>query len=243
MFGISATTAALVGAGAATIGGALINSHAANNAADSQAQSNEKALSENSRQFDITQANQAPYLAAGKTALGTLAAENDTALDQSKIQMDPGYQFGLQQGQQAIDRKTAAGGGRISGAALKEAAQYGTDYATTGYSAAYGRANQARTDRLNRLAALAGVGQTATQNIGALGAQNAGANSALMVAAGNNSGAAQLAQGNIWGKAGNQIAALYGRGAGTGFTPNVNGVGSSPYAGYDAAAAGGWGIE
>jgi hypothetical protein len=221
MFGMSAATAALVGAGAATLGGALISSNAASNAADSQAQGTAKGIAENARQFDVTQANQAPYLAAGKTALGTLASENDTPLDQSKIQMDPGYQFGLTQGQQAIDRKTAAGGGRISGAALKEAAQYGTDYATTGYSAAYGRANQARTDRLNRLAALAGVGQTATQNVGALGAQTAGSNSALMVAAGNNAGAATLAQGNIWGNAGNQIAALYGRGSTT--------SGSNPY--------------
>lgn len=228
---------------AATVGGALISSSATHDAADSQAKGTANGIAENARQFDITQANQAPYLAAGKTALGTLAAENDTALDPSKIQMDPGYQFGLTQGQQAIDRKTAAGGGRISGAALKAAAQYGTDYATTGYSAAYGRANQARTDRLNRLAALAGIGQTATQNIGALGAQTAGANSALMAAAGSNAGAATLAQGSIWGNAGNQIAALYGRGAGTGFTPNVNGIGPDQYAGYDAAAAGGWGIE
>lgn len=227
----------------AGVGGALIGSNAASNAADSQAQGTASGIAENARQFDITQANQAPYLAAGKTALGTLASENDTALDPSKIQMDPGYQFGLTQGQQAIDRQTAAGGGRISGAALKAAAQYGTDYATTGYSAAYSRQNQARTDRLNRLAALAGVGQTATQNVAAHGASTAGANSALMVAAGNNAGAAQLAQGNIWGNAGNQIAALYGRNAGTGFTPNVNGVGANPYAGYDAAAAGGWGIE
>jgi hypothetical protein len=207
--------AAIAAAGA--IGGALISSHGASKAADSQAQGTANGIAENRRQFDIAQANQAPYLAAGKTALGLLASENDTPLDQSKIQMDPGYQFGLTQGQQAIDRQTAAGGGRISGAALKAAAQYGTDYATTGYSAAYSRANQARTDRLNRLAALAGVGQTATQNIAAHGASTAGANSALMVAAGNNAGAAQLAQGNIWGNAGNQLAALYGRQSGSGY--------------------------
>lgn len=232
---------ALVAAGA--VGGALITSDAAGNAADKQAEGTTSGIAENRRQFDITQANQAPYLAAGKTALGTLASENDTPLDQSAIQMDPGYQFGLKQGQQAIDRQTAAGGGRISGAALKAAAQYGTDYATTGYSAAYSRANQARTDRLNRLAALAGVGQTATQNIGAVGARTAGANSALMVAAGNNAGAARLAQGNIWGNAGNQLAALYGRSGSTGFTPNADGTGASPYEGFDAAGAGGWGIE
>lgn len=228
--------------GSAVVGG-VVASKSASKAADAQMQGTDKALGENSRQFDITQANQAPYLAAGKVALGKLSSENDSPLDATGIQMDPGYQFGLKQGQQAIDRKAAAGGGRISGAALKEAAQYGTDYATTGYSAAYGRANQARTDRLNRLAALAGVGQTATQNVGALGAHNASENSALMVAAGNNAGAAQIAQGNIWGNAGNQLAALYGRSAGGGFTPNANGIGANPYAGYDAAGAGGWGIE
>lgn len=228
---------------AGTIGGALITSHGVSNAADQQTQGTANALSEQAREFDTAQANQAPYLAAGKTALGQLATENDTPLDTSAIQMDPGYQFGLKQGQQAIDRQTAAAGGRVSGAALKAAAQYGTDYATTGYNTAYARVNQARTDRLNRLAALAGVGQTATQNINATGANTANATSALMTAAGTNAGAATLAQGNIWGNATNQLAALYGRSNTTGFTPNTSGAGANPYAGYDAAAAGGWGIE
>lgn len=196
-------------AAVATLGSAYMSSKSASKAADKQAQGVSDAQAENRREFDITQANQAPYLDAGKTALGRLATENDTPLDTAGIQMDPGYQFGLKQGQQAIDRKTAASGGRISGAALKEAAQYGTDYATTGYSAAYGRANQARTDRLNRLAALAGVGQTATENVGALRANMSGSNSALMTAAGNNAGAAAMAQGNIWGNAGNKLAAIY----------------------------------
>jgi hypothetical protein len=243
MFGMSAATAAVVGAGAATIGSALINSHAVSDAADQQAQGTANALAENAREFDITQANQAPWLTAGKNALAQFATENDKPLDTSTIQMDPGYQFGLKQGMQALDRQTAAAGGRISGAALKAAAQYGTDYATTGYSAAYARANQARTDRLNRLAALADIGQTATQNVGALGARTASANSALMESAGNNAGAATLARGNIWGNTGNQIMALYGRTRTNGFMPNADGIGANPYEGYDAAAAGGWGIE
>lgn len=213
MFGVSATTAAVIGAGAATVGGAIISSNAAEDAADQQAQSSANALNEQARQFDVTQENQKPYREAGQAALGKLTAENDVPLSQSAVQLDPGYQFGMKQGQQAIDRKAAAAGGRVSGAALKAAAQYGTDYATSGYSAAYGRANQARTDRLNRLAALAGIGQTATQNVDAAGANAANARSALMTAAGDNAGAATLAQGNIWGNAGNQLAALYGRGS------------------------------
>lgn len=214
MFGMSAATAVVVGAGAATIGGALINSKAVGKAGDQQAQGTADALAENRRQYDQNRADYTPYLAEGTKALGTFARENDNPLDQSQVQLDPGYQFGLDQGQQAINRQTSAAGGRISGAALKAAAQYGTDYATSGYSAAYSRANQARSDRLNRLAALAQIGQTSTQNVSALGEQNTASNNALTRAAANNAGAATLAQGNIWGNAGNQIAALYGRSAG-----------------------------
>lgn len=214
MFGMSAATAAVVGAGAATIGGALINSNAAGKAADQQAQGTADSLAESRRQYDQNRADYARYRQEGEKALGTFASENDTPLDRSQVQLDPGYQFGLDQGQQAINRQTSAAGGRISGAALKAAAQYGTDYATSGYSAAYSRANQARSDRLNRLAALAQIGQTSTQNVSALGAQTTASNNALTQAAANNAGAATLAQGNIWGNAGNQIAALYGRNAG-----------------------------
>ncbi len=122
----------------------------------------------------------------------------------AEVMAEPGYQFGLQQGQQALDRKAAAAGGRVSGAALKAASEYGTNYATTGYNAAY----QRRQDRLNRLAALAGIGQSATGNSAQAGASSANAISGLVSAQGNASGAAQLAQGNIWGNAVNQLGAI-----------------------------------
>ena len=206
-FGMSAGTAALVG----TIGGALISSSATRSAASQQADATAMGTDEQRRQFDIAQANQAPYLAAGKTALGQLQTENDTPFDASKVQMDPGYEFARKQGQQAIDRQTAAAGGRISGASLKAASEYNNGVASQGYSTAYNRANQSRTDRLNRLAALAGVGQTATQNIGSVGQTTANNISNMTTAQGNASAASTLAQGNIWAGAGNQIAALYGK--------------------------------
>ena len=137
----------------------------------------------------------------------------------SPIEMDPGYQFGLDQGNQALDRKIAAAGGRVSGASLKAAQRFGTDYATTGYNAAYGR----RQDRLNRLQALAGIGQTATAGSAAAGQAAAGANANLYSAQGNASGAASLAQGNIWANAGNQLGAMAQRGfgsGGSGWSPN-----------------------
>jgi hypothetical protein len=195
----------------AVVGSALIGSSSAKSAASSQADSSAEAVAEQRRQFDTTQANAAPYLAAGKTALGQYQTENDTPFDASQVQMDPGYEFARKQGQQAIDRQSAASGGRISGASLKAASEYNNGVATTGYSTAYNRANQQRTDRLNRLAALAGVGQTAMQQVGSAGATSAANIGNIVTSQGNASGAAQIAQGNIWSGAGNQIAALYGK--------------------------------
>lgn len=217
----------------AIVGSAVIGGYAANRAAGKQADASGYATDEQRRQFDITDQNARPFREAGVKALGQFATENDVPLDPSKVQMDPGYQWGLSQGQQAIDRKAAAGGGRISGASLKAAAQYGNDYATTKYDAAYNRTNQARADRLNRLAALAGIGQTATGQVATAGSNAANSISNIATAQGNAAGAATIAQGNIWSGAGNQLAALYGRGGGGGGSSGADfGFGSNP--GYSA---------
>lgn len=197
----------------AVVGGAVIGGVASNSAANKQQKSTQAGIDAQTHQYDQTREDQAPYRETGYRSLSELEAANKVPLDPASVQMDPGYEFARKQGQQAIDRKFAAAGGRISGAVLKKASEYNTDYATTGYSTAYNRVNQARSDRLNRLAALAGIGQTATQQTGQAG-QNAGNQiSALTTAQGNASGAAQIAQGNIWAGAGNQIASLYGRNA------------------------------
>jgi hypothetical protein len=139
---------------------------------------------------------------------------------------DPGYQFGLDQGMQGLDRKIAAGGGRVSGASLKAATQYATNYATTGYNAAY----QRRQDRLNRLSSLAGMGQTATGGSASAGSSAANAISGLYRDQGDNAGSAQLAQGNIWGNAINQgVAAYQNRPTATNssvYKPGVGGLGA-----------------
>jgi hypothetical protein len=224
--------AAAVGA----IGGAVISSNSADKAANTQAQSTEAGIAEQQRQYDQNRADQAPYRATGTAALGQLAGENNVPLDPNSVQMDPGYQFAKQQGQEGIDRKVSAAGGRISGAALKAASEFNTDYATTGYSTAYNRANQARSDRLNRLAALAGIGQTSTQQTGAAGTASANQISAMTTAQGNASAAGQLAQGNIWSGAGNQLAALYGRYSNTGASPYSAPVNMGTATGDDMSA-------
>lgn len=191
-----------IAAGSALIGG-YMQSKAVGDAADQQAASSAAGLGEQRRQFDLTREDYAPYRAAGQRALGSLEGDIGRMPTSQEVMSDPGYMFGMQQGQQALDRKFAAGGGRISGAALKAASQFGSNYAATGYNAAY----QRRQDRLNRLAALAGVGQSATSGSAQAGQASANAISGILGNQGDAAGAARMAQGNIWGNAINQIGA------------------------------------
>ena len=55
---------------------------------------------------------------------------------------DPGYAFRLQQGQQALQRGAAAGGGAFSGGTLAALTRYGQDYASNEYNNVYQRALQ-----------------------------------------------------------------------------------------------------
>jgi len=156
-------------------------------------------------EFKWTPAAQEQRNAANAGSASGEAGLIDRATTREDVMQDPGYQFGMQQGQQALDRRIAAMGGRVSGAALKAAARYGTDYAGTGYNAAYQRGQ----DRLNRLSALAGLGQTATQASAQAGANSANAISNLVTSQGDANAARSISQGNIWGNAGNQLAGYY----------------------------------
>lgn len=196
----------LIGAGVGLLGSAM-QSDAAGDAADTQAASTREGIAEQRRQFDLTRQDFAPYRQAGVNALAQFQQGVSTPTTAADVMSDPGYQFGLDQGQQAIDRKIAAMGGRVSGAAIKAAGRFGTNYATTGYTAA----DQRRNDRLNRLASLAGIGQSATGASAAAGTAAANNISDMTTAQGNAAAGAQMAQGQIWGNTANQIAALYSR--------------------------------
>ena len=216
-------------AAAATIGGALISSNSASNAADTQAGASRDAIAENRRQADRSYDDQAPYRAAGIGALGQYQSALNTPTTAADVMADPGYQFSLNQGQQAIDSRFSASGGRFGGAVLQAASRFNTGTAAAGYSAAYQRGQ----DRLNRLQSLAGLGQTSTRASAVAGANSTNAISNLISSQGNAAGSAQLAQGNIWGNTANQIGALYGRNNQAGGNPAI----WSP--GYDGSV-GGW---
>lgn len=99
-------------------------------------------------------------------------------------QNDPGYQFRLQQGQQALERSAAARGGLLTGGTAKDLADYQQGAASQEYGNVYNRALQNYTtnrgtfytnqDNLyNRLMGISGAGQNAANSLTGAGTNSA----------------------------------------------------------------------
>ena len=92
------------------------------------------------------------------------------------FQEDPGYQFALEQGQRGIQGSAAAGGSLLSGATLKALTRFNQDTANNQFQNSYDRFNNNKTQNMNALFNLSGVGQ---QSAGAMGAYNMNANNQI----------------------------------------------------------------
>jgi hypothetical protein len=183
---------------------------AASQAALLQQDATNRATAENARQFDIGQANLAPWLQAGKGALTAqqnlmgLGSESSPAYTLSQLQLDPGYQFRMDQGKKAFESSALARrGGFGSGAALQAAINYNQ-----------GAASQEYGNRLNQLAGLSNTGQTTGNQLGAMGANYANNQGNLWTGNANAQGAAgfagaQARQSGLLGLA-NLGASMYG---------------------------------
>jgi hypothetical protein len=181
----------LVAVAGATVVGGVLASSSASKAAGAQAGAASNATAEQQREFDANQANLKPFRDAGLSVLPELQSgtapggEFNRNFTLADFNQDPGYQFRMDQGQKALEASAAARGGVLSGGALKAISQYGQDYASGEYSNAYNRFNNDQTTRFNRLSALAGTGQTATNTIGTLGTQTAADIAQNTIGAGN----------------------------------------------------------
>lgn len=191
--------------------GGLIGADATRSAANKQADAAREATALQRYIFDTARGDQAPYREAGVDALARLRDFNDQPLRAVDVMGEPGYQFGLQQGLDNIQNSAAARGGLYSGAALKGLTRYANDYATTKYGDAWNRLQNDTTGRWNRLASLAGIGQTATNQTQQAGQNYANQAGAIGMSNANAQGAAGLANANIWGNALNGVISAGGR--------------------------------
>lgn len=186
-----------IGTATAILGGTLLASAyganraagAASDAADKQVAAGDRSNALQKEIYDQNRLDQTPWREAGVNALGRMqgfaAPENFsfTANDFNNNR-DPGYAFRMSEGLKALDRSASARGGLLSGAALKGITRYGQDAASQEYGNAYNRAltgynanRGAQDTQYNRLASMAGLGQTAmgqTQNAAQNYATNVG---------------------------------------------------------------------
>lgn len=141
---------------------------------------------------------------------------------------DPGYQFRLNQGTQALDNSAAAKGDLLSGNTLQGVTQFGQDYASNEYGNVYNRALQQyqlaqnnSTNLFNRLADVSGLGQTALQQISNTGTSTGSqvgstlSNTAALMGQDTQNAAAATASGyvgsaNAYGGALNNIGSIAG---------------------------------
>lgn len=246
-FGLSAAAIGTIG----VLGGAAIGAYGANKAANTQADAADRAGQLSAAQAAQAREDQAPYRQAGYTALSqltggtTAGSEFNKPFSMADYQADPGYAFRVQQGEQGINRAATASGSRYSGATLKALARFNGDQASQEFGNSFNRYQTDLGNRFGRLASLAGIGQTATNQTTANG-QAAATTQAQTV---QNSGAARasgyVGVGNVVNGAIGQLANNYGQQQ---YLSNMTGntgymVDRQLPSQSSVQAAGGWGIE
>ena len=221
--------AAVVGA---TIVGSVIQGNAAQKGAQTQADAANRSSDLQYQMFQTQNEQQAPYREAGYQALKDIGARQDyltapgatlrpfTAAD-LKTNLAPNYEFMKNQGLGAITQNVNVGGGGSNVDLART--KFAEDYASNAYQNAlsnyvtqqqigFGQGQTNQTNIFNKLASIAGLGQTSLQNTGNQSVA-AGENIGNMISnAGTATGAGQIAQGNVYGSALSNVggAAAYG---------------------------------
>lgn len=194
---------AIIGAGASLLGGVL-SSRASKKAAQTQADSANRASEVQKEMYEQTRRDLDPYRVAGGNALeqmmGKMAPDGffNQVYGGQKIYDDPSYNFRLNQGLGAVQQSAAAQGNLLSGATLKALNNYAQDSASQEYHNAYNRFNADQTNQYNRLSNLIGMGQNAAAQMGNNGMQTAQAVAQNTMAGAHASAVGQYASGQAW---------------------------------------------
>lgn len=177
--------------GVGSLFGGLFGSNASNQATQQYVQGLQQAQNSLGNSQSQALSNLSPYLQAGSQATGTLSqmlatpgqglltpwTQQFTAPTAEQAAQTPGYQFQLQQGENALQNSAAAQGGLLSGGTLAGLNNYAQGVASTNYQNTFNNAltqyQQAYQSFLNnqnntysRLAGLSGQGLSAAGNAG-----------------------------------------------------------------------------
>tara|TARA_R110002012_G_scaffold262505_1_gene444807 strand:+ start:4177 stop:5148 length:972 start_codon:yes stop_codon:yes gene_type:complete len=157
----------------ATVGSAAIGAYSSNKASKAAAKGAAEGAAVEERMADKNLAFQremaemqredfAPWRDVGGDALNRIwqgVQTGEFEVGNIDLTKDPGYQFRMDQGIQAIDRSAAARGRLLSGAQQKALTQYGQDVGSQEYANAYARESDKLARRYNILSNLSAGGQ------------------------------------------------------------------------------------
>jgi hypothetical protein len=210
--GGGATSAALIGGGASLLSG-YMGANAAKDAANTQAAGANAAVQQQREMFNIQNEQQKPYREAGYTALSDIAGMKpylNKKYSAEDFYADPSYQFRLNQGNVATQNLRNQAGGAVGGNTLKAMMDYNSGAASTEYGAANTRFQNERSGIYDRLASIAGIGQTSQGQTNQLAQNVAGSIGQATIGAANAQAAGQVGSANAYGGAlqgaGNQYA-------------------------------------
>lgn len=220
------------------IGGAVIGAVGANSAAHTQAAAQDRAAATQQHMFDTINGQEQPFMKAGYASTDKMnellgIGGDKTASDYGSYakpftaadylaNKDPGYDFQLQQGAQALRNSATPGMGALSGAALKDLIGFNQNMAATGYQNAFNRFQTQQGNIFNRLQDVANRGQNAASNTGQAGTALGTGIAQAQAAAGASRAAGTVGVANSLSSGATLGAFLSGRG-GSSFDPNGTG--------------------
>lgn len=200
------------GVTAAGLVGAYMGSEASRKASNAQAGAADRAAELQWQMYQQQRQDASPWRNAAIPALDQLRelVGNRPSLNPQDVMNDPGYQFALEQGNRNVTNNMATRGGMYSGAMLRALQKYGQGTATQFYDQAFNRQQATRNNQWGELAQLAGIGQTANQQIGQAGQNAANAAGQFGIGAADANAANRINQANIWGSAANTAVSAFG---------------------------------
>lgn len=155
----------------------LTGGYAAQQGLQAQQNAASQANALQSQIYNDTKNNIQPYQKAGTQALSQLTGNlgyYEQPFTMAQFHQDPGYQFDLQQGQQAIQRSAAVQGGLVSGGQLAALNNYSQNMANNEYQQALTNYQNQQQNSFNRLMSLTSIGQNANSTLAGAGQSYAG---------------------------------------------------------------------
>lgn len=171
---------AIIGGGLSLAGslfGSDRSSDSVESAARQQAALTREGLDLQREMFETQREDMLPWREVGEQALQRLqqgVAEGRYDPSNFNFEADPGYQFRLQEGTNALNASASARGRLLSGEQLKALQRYGQGMASQEYGNAFNRNMATQQQNYNQLAGLSGTGQTAASQMAGYSGQMAG---------------------------------------------------------------------